>query len=174
MTTNNVADYVNYRMWQKIESCMLMQKYSLEDLVSEIGVSLQQMQKYKQGLDEIGTIKLYAIANILSVSIQFLLPELVGTYPGTYKIWQKIERYSLEQGYTQEDLANELGMSKQQIQMYARGLAGICMGELYAIAGMLSADITDLMHKAKGDCYEGEDSGIENETSSLEYEKFES
>ncbi|MDR1139098.1 MAG: helix-turn-helix domain-containing protein [Rickettsiales bacterium] len=154
---NNAADYVNYRMWQKIESCMLMRKYSLEDLASEIGVSLQQMQRYKQGLDEIGIIKLCAIANILSVSVTFLLFELGVTYPGTYKIWQEVERYSLKQGYTQEDLANELGMSEQQMQMYAQGLASVTMEELYAIAKMLSADIIDLMHQTKEDCYEGWD-----------------
>ena len=51
-------------------------KMSQEDLATALGVTFQQVQKYEKGSNRIGAGRLFEIAKILGVSIQFFFEGL--------------------------------------------------------------------------------------------------
>ncbi|GFT91671.1 uncharacterized protein NPIL_553271 [Nephila pilipes] len=88
-----------------------------------------------------------------------------------YKVGQRIKEWRLRRGYTQEDLANKVGITNQRIYEYEQGRAAVSLEMLDEIAKVLSISIVDLLPETT----ENEDGG-ENELSNLieEYKKIES
>ncbi|MGL9717708.1 MAG: WO male-killing family protein Wmk [Wolbachia sp.] len=66
-----------------------------------------------------------------------------------YKIGQEIKHWRLIRKYTQEDLANKIGVPKQQILRYEQGVDDIYPHELYPIAKALSVNIGTLLPRQK-------------------------
>ena len=59
----------------------LLVKMSQEELASALGITFQQVQKYEKGSNRIGASRLFEMAQILGVSIQFFFDGLGGTEP---------------------------------------------------------------------------------------------
>ncbi|WP_447933069.1 WO male-killing family protein Wmk [Wolbachia endosymbiont of Dactylopius coccus] len=80
-----------------------------------------------------------------------------------YKVGQKVKRWRLERGYTQEDLANKIGITRQVMLQYEKGTRRISIEKLYAITEALSVSITDLIPiRVSKSCLEGERGEILN------------
>ncbi|WP_341820636.1 helix-turn-helix transcriptional regulator [Wolbachia endosymbiont (group A) of Myopa testacea] len=71
-----------------------------------------------------------------------------------YKIGQKIKYWRLKLKYTQENLANKIGVPKQQILRQEQGVDDIYPHELYAIAKALSVNIGALLPKSEHSCWD--------------------
>jgi len=84
-----------------------------------------------------------------------------------YKVGQRIKEWRLKRGYTQEDLANKVGITNQRIYEYEQGRAAVSLETLDEIAKVLSISIIDLLPELMED---------EVELSNLieEYKKIES
>lgn len=85
-----------------------------------------------------------------------------------YKVGQRIKEWRLRRGYTQEDLANKIGViTNQGIYEYEQGRAAVSLETLDEIAKALSISIIDLLPESTED---------EVELSNLieEYKKIES
>ncbi|HEU0221161.1 MAG TPA: helix-turn-helix transcriptional regulator, partial [Paracoccaceae bacterium] len=54
---------------------------SQEKLGNELGLTFQQIQKYEKGTNRIGASRLYDIARILGVAVQFFFEDLPATGP---------------------------------------------------------------------------------------------
>ncbi|KAF5269093.1 hypothetical protein FQR65_LT18878 [Abscondita terminalis] len=88
--------------------------------------------------------------------------------PIPYKVGQRIKEWRLRRGYTQEDLANKIGViTNQGIYEYEQGRAAVSLETLDEIAKALSISIIDLLPESTED---------EVELSNLieEYKKIES
>lgn len=46
ITSDNTTDSIDYKIWQKIESCMLMQEYTYEDIANKVR-EIKQIMKYR-------------------------------------------------------------------------------------------------------------------------------
>ncbi|MGL9779009.1 MAG: WO male-killing family protein Wmk [Wolbachia sp.] len=85
------------------------------------------------------------------------------TTPLDYEVGQKVKRWRLERGYTQEDLANKIGITRQVMLQYEKGTRRISIEKLYAITEALSVSITDLIPiRVSKSCLEGERGEILN------------
>lgn len=62
-----------------------------------------------------------------------------------YTIGQRIEIIQLIRGYTQEDLANKIGVTRQEIHNYEQGYVEIPLDKLYEIAKALSVKVRVLL-----------------------------
>lgn len=80
-----------------------------------------------------------------------------------YKIGQRIEIIQLIRGYTQEDLANKIGVTPKEINDYEQGYIEIPLDTLYEIAKALSVKVRVLLPEIKKD----ESNEVEGELSSL-------
>ncbi|MDF3047601.1 MAG: putative transcriptional regulator [Candidatus Midichloriaceae bacterium] len=58
------------------------------------------------------------------------------------EVSKKLKKRRLELGFTQEQLANSIGVTFQQIQKYERGTNRISSSNLFALAKILQTDIT--------------------------------
>ncbi|WP_265026403.1 WO male-killing family protein Wmk [Wolbachia endosymbiont (group A) of Bibio marci] len=81
-----------------------------------------------------------------------------------YKVGQKVKRWRLERGYTQEDLAKKIGTTRQVVLQYEKGTRRISIEKLYAITEALSVSITDLIpiQRVSKSCLEDEGEEILN------------
>ncbi|QTP61632.1 helix-turn-helix transcriptional regulator [Wolbachia endosymbiont of Wiebesia pumilae] len=68
-----------------------------------------------------------------------------------YKVGQRIEILQLIRGYTQEDLANKIGVTPQEVHGYERGYIAIPLDILYEIAKALSVKVRVLLPEIKKD-----------------------
>ncbi|WMT84064.1 helix-turn-helix domain-containing protein [Wolbachia endosymbiont of Listronotus oregonensis] len=68
-----------------------------------------------------------------------------------YKIGQRIREWRLIKRYTQEDLANKVGVTLKEIHEYEKGYTAISFDKLYEIAGELSVNIKVLLPKTNED-----------------------
>lgn len=48
---------------------------SQEKVAGELGITAQQLQKYERGANRVGASRLYELAQILGVSVQYFFPE---------------------------------------------------------------------------------------------------
>ncbi len=62
-----------------------------------------------------------------------------------YKIAQKVRSWRLKRGYTQKDLAEKVSVTYQVVLQYEKGTRKISIEKLYAMAEVLSINITDLI-----------------------------
>lgn len=67
---------VDIHVGSRIKSRRLLMGYSQERLAKEIGVTFQQIQKYERGLNRVHASKLWKIAKILGVSVNFFFDEM--------------------------------------------------------------------------------------------------
>lgn len=81
-----------------------------------------------------------------------------------YKVvGQEVRNRRLAKGYTQKDLAKEIGVTYQVILQYEKGTRKISIEKLYSIAKVLSISITDLISVSnKKICLEDEGEEILN------------
>ncbi|MFV0949426.1 helix-turn-helix domain-containing protein [Wolbachia endosymbiont of Nasonia giraulti] len=68
-----------------------------------------------------------------------------------YKIGQRVEIIQLIRGYTQEDLANKIGVTPKEINDYEQGYIAIPLDTLYEIAKALSVKVRVLLPEIKKD-----------------------
>ncbi|GFT91569.1 helix-turn-helix transcriptional regulator, partial [Nephila pilipes] len=68
-----------------------------------------------------------------------------------YKVGQRIEILQLIRGYTQEDLANKIGITPQEVHSYEQGYIAIPLDTLYEIAEALSVKVRVLLPEIKRD-----------------------
>ncbi len=88
-----------------------------------------------------------------------------------YKVGQRIKKWRLRRGYTQEDLANKIGgITNQGIYEYEQGRAAVSLEMLDEIAKVLSISIIDLLPESTED--ENSEVGLSNLIE--EYKKIES
>ncbi len=57
---------------------------SQERLGEMLGLTFQQIQKYEKGANRIGSSRLYQIAQILGVQVQFFFEDMAGITPGNF------------------------------------------------------------------------------------------
>ncbi|WP_391159186.1 helix-turn-helix domain-containing protein [Wolbachia endosymbiont of Liriomyza huidobrensis] len=62
-----------------------------------------------------------------------------------YKIAQNVKSWRLKRGYTQKDLAKKISVTYQIVLQYEKGTRKISIEKLYAMAEILSINITDLI-----------------------------
>ncbi len=60
-------------------------------------------------------------------------------------IGQEVRNWRLKRGYTQKDLAEKIGVTYQIVLQYEKGTRKISIEKLYAMAEVLSINITDLI-----------------------------
>ncbi|WP_265035137.1 MULTISPECIES: WO male-killing family protein Wmk [unclassified Wolbachia] len=72
-----------------------------------------------------------------------------------YQIAEKLRSCRLAKGYTQKDLAEKIGVTYQIVLQYEKGTRKISIEKLYAMAEILSINITDLIPVSKS-CLEDE------------------
>ncbi len=87
-----------------------------------------------------------------------------------YKVGQRIKEWRLRRKYTQEDLANKVGITNQRIYEYEQGRAAVSLETLDEIAKVLSISIIDLLPESTED--ENSEVGLSNLIE--EYKKIES
>ncbi|WP_353280189.1 helix-turn-helix domain-containing protein [Wolbachia endosymbiont (group B) of Silvanus unidentatus] len=68
-----------------------------------------------------------------------------------YRIGERIREWRLIKRYTQEDLANKVGLTLKEIHEYERGYTAITFDKLYQIAEGLSVNIKVLLPKTNED-----------------------
>ncbi|WP_250295893.1 WO male-killing family protein Wmk [Wolbachia endosymbiont of Oedothorax gibbosus] len=76
MTASNDShtDSLDRKVGQKVRSCRLAKRYTQKDLAKKIGTTRQVVLQYEKGTRRISIEKLYAIAEVLSVSVTDLIP----------------------------------------------------------------------------------------------------
>ncbi|GFQ65486.1 uncharacterized protein TNCT_280461 [Trichonephila clavata] len=81
-----------------------------------------------------------------------------------YTVGQRVKSWRLERGYTQKDLAEKIGITRQVVLQYEKGTRRISIEKLYAIAEALSVSITDLIpiQRVSKSCLEDEREEILN------------
>lgn len=80
-----------------------------------------------------------------------------------HKVGEKVRNRRLAKGYTQKDLAKEIGVTYQVVLQYEKGTRKISIEKLYAIAEALSIGIIDLIPVSnKKICFESEEEEILN------------
>ncbi|MFP3031593.1 MAG: helix-turn-helix domain-containing protein [Wolbachia sp.] len=72
-----------------------------------------------------------------------------------YQIAEKLRSCRIAKGYTQKDLAEKIGVTYQIVLQYEKGTRKISIEKLYAMAEILSINITDLIPVSKS-CLEDE------------------
>lgn len=71
-TPNPIDRYVGTRV--RLRRCML--GLSQERLAEELGITFQQVQKYEKGLNRIGASRLWDLAQVLGVSVDFFFDKM--------------------------------------------------------------------------------------------------
>ncbi|MBC6686658.1 helix-turn-helix domain-containing protein [Wolbachia pipientis] len=118
-----------------------------------------------------GLMKVGVSAHVISRTTNLSIGEYEeNKIPVPYKVGQRIKEWRLIRGYTQKDLANEVGITNQGIYEYEQGRAAVSLEMLDEIAKVLSISIIDLLPESD------EDSEVEEKLSNLieEYKKIES
>lgn len=71
-TENKRAPHpIDIHVGSRVRLRRMMQGVSQDKLGEELGLTFQQVQKYEKGVNRIGASRLYEIAKILSVPVQF-------------------------------------------------------------------------------------------------------
>jgi len=72
VTENKRAPHpIDIHVGSRVRLRRMMQGISQDKLGEELGLTFQQVQKYEKGVNRIGASRLYEIARILSVPVQF-------------------------------------------------------------------------------------------------------
>lgn len=71
------SDPIDQRVGSRIRLRRRLLGYSQEKLALALGLSFQQVQKYEKGLNRVGASRLYYIAQILQVPINFFFDDIL-------------------------------------------------------------------------------------------------
>ena len=75
MTDERIANAVDRRLGQRVRTRRLEIGMSQEKLADLLGVTFQQVQKYEKGINRIGASRLFDLAHVLGVPVQFFYEE---------------------------------------------------------------------------------------------------
>lgn len=67
---------IDVHVGSRIRLRRMMMKMSQETLGEELDLTFQQVQKYEKGANRVGASRLYTIASILSVPVQFFFDDM--------------------------------------------------------------------------------------------------
>ncbi len=67
---------VDIHVGQQLKKARKLRGLSQEQLASEMGLTFQQVQKYEKGLNRIGASRLWDLAQILNISIDFFYQDM--------------------------------------------------------------------------------------------------
>ena len=67
---------VDIHVGQQLKKARKLRGLSQEQLASEMGLTFQQVQKYEKGLNRIGASRLWDLAQILNISIDFFYKDM--------------------------------------------------------------------------------------------------
>ncbi len=78
---------IDVHVGSKVKLRRMLLGLSQENLGDRIGLTFQQIQKYEKGTNRIGASRLFELANVLGVSVQFFydgapVPEIISSVPG--------------------------------------------------------------------------------------------
>lgn len=76
------ANQIDAHVGSRVRLRRQLMKMSQEKLGDELGVTFQQVQKYERGANRIGASRLYSLANVLDVPINFFFEGLTGVAAG--------------------------------------------------------------------------------------------
>ncbi len=93
------SDEIDHFVAKRIKARRRQLKLSQQDVAEQIGISYQQVQKYESGFNRVSAGKLFAIARILDVSVNyfFIGLEEVGLSPAGSKAASSIAQLSNEE-----------------------------------------------------------------------------
>lgn len=83
--------FADIAVGRKLKERRLISGISQEELGKAIGVTFQQIQKYEKGLNRISASKLYEIAEILNVDINFFFESLCSPNDNKIDLSNKID-----------------------------------------------------------------------------------
>jgi transcriptional regulator with XRE-family HTH domain len=76
------ANQIDAHVGSRVRLRRQLLKMSQEKLGDELGVTFQQVQKYERGANRIGASRLYSLANVLDVPVNFFFDGLTGVAAG--------------------------------------------------------------------------------------------
>ncbi|GJL96366.1 MAG: transcriptional regulator [Hyphobacterium sp.] len=76
------ANQIDAHVGSRVRLRRQLLKMSQEKLGDELGVTFQQVQKYERGANRIGASRLYSLANVLDVPVNFFFDGLTGIAAG--------------------------------------------------------------------------------------------
>ena len=76
------ANQIDAHVGSRVRLRRQLMKMSQEKLGDELGVTFQQVQKYERGANRIGASRLYSLANVLDVPVNFFFDGLTGVAAG--------------------------------------------------------------------------------------------
>ncbi|NCB49479.1 MAG: XRE family transcriptional regulator [Alphaproteobacteria bacterium] len=75
-TADGSPNPIDVHVGMKLKSRRILLGLSQEKLGQALGLTFQQIQKYEKGLNRIGASRLYDIANVLNISIQYFFEDI--------------------------------------------------------------------------------------------------
>ncbi|QNL19847.1 helix-turn-helix transcriptional regulator [Hyphobacterium sp. CCMP332] len=72
------ANSIDAHVGSRVRLRRQLMKMSQEKLGDELGVTFQQVQKYERGANRIGASRLFSLANVLDVPVNFFFDGLTG------------------------------------------------------------------------------------------------
>jgi transcriptional regulator with XRE-family HTH domain len=76
------ANSIDAHVGSRVRLRRQLMKMSQEKLGDELGVTFQQVQKYERGANRIGASRLFSLANVLDVPVNFFFDGLTGVAAG--------------------------------------------------------------------------------------------
>src|SRR5580692_1276318 len=86
-------------------------------------------------------------------------------------VGRNVRVHRLAKGMSQTDLANELGITFQQIQKYEKGTNRVGSGRLFEISVILGVSVLTLFEGGKATLAKGDDSSLVNLVESMKSRK---
>ena len=74
--TKGVPDDIDKHVGKQLKSRRVLLGMSQEKLAESVGITFQQVQKYEKGVNRIGASRLFDLAHVLGVPVQFFYDEL--------------------------------------------------------------------------------------------------
>jgi len=76
------ANSIDAHVGSRVRLRRQLMKLSQEKLGDALGVTFQQVQKYERGANRVGASRLYSLANVLDVPVNFFFEGLTGVAAG--------------------------------------------------------------------------------------------
>ena len=89
--------------------------------------------------------------NIESMTVQKSITPKSKPHPVDECVGKEIKRQRIMRGMSQNQLANKLGITFQQVQKYEKGTNRIVISRLYQLASVLNVEVRDIMLKLQED-----------------------
>ncbi|MDX1917425.1 MAG: helix-turn-helix transcriptional regulator [Rickettsiaceae bacterium] len=104
------VDYIDQHVGRKLQLRRQVLGLSRQELASAVNVSVQQIQKYEKATNRISSGKLYSLANLLFVPLEFFFNDLGGKTQKIGLLHDEKATYEVDSQNTSEiqNLENEL------------------------------------------------------------------